>query len=107
MDLDALKATASQLISQLINLSGELIQVFKKAVDDYKRADNFEVFFKTFVKEELSEKPERIVPTAITVWILILLITHWKFWIVFVFGILPIILYHLLKIFKKTPQSEY
>ena len=107
MDLEELKALANQSKTQLLDKAGTLLQVFSKAREDLKRADNFEVFFKTFVNEELMEKPERIPATAISIWILILLVFHWKFWIVFVFGILPIILYYLIRVIKKTPTAEY
>ena len=107
MNLEELKVQANQLKAKLLDNLGGLLQVFGKARDDYKRADNIETFFKTFLKEELMDQPHRILPTAVTVWILILLVTHWKFWIVFVFGILPIVIYYLIPIFRKTPTSEY
>jgi hypothetical protein len=107
MNLEELKAQANQLKTKLLDSLGGLLQVLSKARDDYKRADNIETFFKTFLKEELMDQPKRILPTVVTVWILILLVFHWKFWIVFVFGILPIVLYYLIPIFRKTPTSEY
>jgi len=106
MNLEELKVQANQLKTKLLDGLGGLLQVLSKARDDYKRADNIETFFKTFLKEELMDHPERIPVTAYCVWLLMLL-THWKFWIVFVFGILPIVLYYLIPIFRKTPTSEY
>ncbi len=106
MNLESLKAKANQLKTELLDKSVVLMDVLKKASEDYKRADSFESFVKTFYNEELVQKPERIPVTAITVWIL-LLVFHGKFWIVFVFGVLPFILYYLLQVLRKTPTAEY
>ncbi|MCH9697453.1 MAG: hypothetical protein K0U68_05040 [Gammaproteobacteria bacterium] len=106
MNLEALKSKALQLKSDLLVNIGDLTQILKKAGEDYKRAENLESFIKTFYNEELLQKPERIPVTLFSAWILILVL-HWKFWIVFVFGILPIILYQLLKVLQKTPATQY
>jgi hypothetical protein len=106
MDVEQLKATAGQLKTQLLDKLGTLQQVFNKARQDYKQADGFETFFKTFVKEELTDQPERIPVVAYSLWLL-MLIFHWKFWIFFAFGILPVALYYLIRMFKKVPASEF
>ena len=107
MDFVELKAKANQLKTALQKNACTLLQVFAKAREDYKKSDSIESFVKTFLNEELMQKPERIPATAISVWILILLVFHWKFWIVFVFGILPIILYYLIRAIKKAPTADY
>jgi hypothetical protein len=106
MDVEQLKAKAGELKTQLLNQLGTLQQVFNKARQDYKQADGFEAFFKTFIKEEVMDQPERIPVVVYSLWLLILL-SHWKFWIFFAFGILPVVLYYLVGMFKKVPSSEY
>lgn len=106
MNIEDLKAYANRLITGLLNKLGSLQQILAKARKDYSKADDFETFIKTFYKEELLDQPERIPVAVYCLWLLMLL-THWKFWVLFVFGILPIIAYYLLKVFKKVPASEY
>ncbi len=106
MNVEELKAHANQLKSELLNKLGSLQQILAKARQDYSKASDFETFIKTFYKEELLDQPERIPVTAMSVWLLIL-IFHWKFWIFFVFGVLPVIGYYVLRVFKKTPASQY
>jgi hypothetical protein len=106
MNVEDLKAYANQLKTELLNKLGSLQQILAKARKDYSKAGDFETFIKTFYKEELLDQPERIPIVAMSIWML-LLIFHWKFWIFFVFGILPMVFYYLLKVFKKAPASEY
>ncbi|MEE9413600.1 MAG: hypothetical protein V3V22_11175 [Methylococcales bacterium] len=106
MNIEELKGHANTLKTELLNKLGSLQQILGKAREGYAKAGDLETFIKTFYKEELLDQPERIPVAALSVWML-LLIFHWKFWVFFVFGVLPIILYYLLKVFKKVPSSEY
>ena len=106
MNIENLKTHANQLKTELLNKLDSLQQILAKARKNYSKSGDFETFIKTFYKEELLDQPERIPVTAMGIWLLTL-IFHWKFWVFFVFGILPIVFYYLLKTFKKVPVSEY
>ncbi|MGH8500205.1 MAG: hypothetical protein ACRERV_15570, partial [Methylococcales bacterium] len=78
---------------------------------EYSESNSKIAFIKTAFTREILEKKERIPGAIITAWILILMIFNysWTFGMnwstVFNFGVLPIIVYYIVRTVRETPSS--
>ena len=72
---------------------------------EHSEAKNTLTFVKTAFSREILERKERHVPAAITTWLLLLVIFGNDGSTVFLFGILPLLVYYILKVLKETPEQ--
>jgi hypothetical protein len=101
------KDLKAKITGSITNLK-EIIAQLRK---EYSESNNKIAFIKKAFAREILEKKERIPGAIITAWFLILLIgcydwTYGMQWsIVFNFGVLPLIVYYIVRTIREAPSS--
>jgi hypothetical protein len=80
-------------------------EVGSQLCKEHSESENTLTFVKTAFSRDILERKERHVPAAITTWLLLLLIFGNDGSTVFLFGILPLLVYYILKVLKETPEQ--
>ena len=75
-----------------------------KARQDYAKSENLISFLKDLITNEILNKRERIPTVSVTLWLLFLLI-FFDMVIFFNLGLLPILIYYMVRVIKNTPGS--
>jgi hypothetical protein len=80
-------------------------EVGSQLCKEYSESANTLTFVKTAFSRDILARKERHVPAAITTWLVLLLIFGNDGSTVFLFGILPLLVYYILKMLKESPEQ--
>ncbi|MGH8548392.1 MAG: hypothetical protein ACRERU_07295 [Methylococcales bacterium] len=111
MQFKELQTKITERIQNLKALVAQLQALIAQLRKEHSASKNTIAFIKEAFTREILEKKERIPGAIITAWILILLIVSydWTFgmnWsIVFYLGVLPFIVYYIVRTVKEAPSS--
>lgn len=103
--------TFRELQTNITGTIQNLKQFSSKLRKEHSESPNTIAFIKTTFTREILDKKERIPGAIITAWIVILLMTcyDWTYgmnWsMVFNLGVLPIIVYYIVRTIKQAPSS--